>query len=64
MEQSALHEARVIRASSHPVAGKLAGSGGYATLDAGVVSIRRRDGRVVLEMTPETWDRLGRLSSP
>ena len=46
--------------SDHALAGKLAGAGGYATLDAGVVSIRRRDGKILLEMTHETWGRLGR----
>lgn len=49
-----------INPQDHALAGKLAGAGGYATLDAGVVSIRRRDGKVLLEMTPETWSRLGR----
>ena len=44
----------------HELAGRLAGDGGYATFDAGVVSIRRHDGKVVLEMTHETWNRLGR----
>lgn len=47
----------------HALADKLAGSGGYATLDAGVVSIRRRDGVILLEMTHETWSRLGRSRS-
>ena len=47
-------------AVKHPVMGRIAGSGGYVTEDSGVVSIRRRDGRVVLEMKSETWARLGR----
>lgn len=45
--------------SGHALADRLAGSGGYATLDGNVVSIRRRDGFVLLEMTPETWRKLG-----
>lgn len=38
---------------------KLDESGSYATLEDGVVSVRRKDGRVVLQMARETWDKLG-----
>lgn len=30
----------------------------YVTLDGGVVSLRKNDGRVVLEMAYETWQKL------
>ena len=43
----------------HAVADRIAGAGGYATLEGGVVSIRQSDGKVLLEMTVETWGRLG-----
>lgn len=55
-----VHSAATIEGGAHPMASKLAGSGGYATRGpGGVVSIRQLDGRIVLEMTVETWERLG-----
>ena len=51
---------RRINFPDHEIGGRIAGEGGYVTLEAGVVSVRRHDGKVVLEMTEETWTRLGK----